>query len=97
MTTLPECLRDIAAALRTEAAKMKAYAPIYSAAFTEAAQRVEAALERQGQPFGFTHEDVAFLTKLEMWETMDFEEWRANVVSLRERIAALLPPREGER
>ena len=39
----------------------------------------------------FTQGDVVFLTKLEMWETMDFEEWRANVASLRERIAALLP------
>lgn len=45
-----------------------------------------AALALHGQPFGFTWEDVDWLESL--------EGCGLHVVSLRDRIAALLPPRE---
>ena len=47
---------------------------------------VAAALALYGQPFGFTHEDVAALRRIE-------EIAQLEVPGLAERIAALLPPR----
>lgn len=61
----------------------------------------EAALALYGQPFGFTWEDVDFLNGLLSGKDRTSDAsfiahtlgWHTDLMSLRDRIAALLPPR----
>lgn len=51
-----------------------------------------AALALHEQPFGFTRADVAMCDALAQNWTIDFDEMQTLMASLRDRIAALLPP-----
>lgn len=43
----------------------------------------------------FTEADVAFLAKCEEWSAIPYDEWRAHIASLRERVAAMLRVDDG--
>jgi hypothetical protein len=62
----------------------------------EEIMHASAAIMLYGQPFGFTHEDVTLLRiALQVWPNLTGDGAEA-IASLRDRIAALLPPEEAQ-